>query len=106
MRVTIRLDGELAEQVTAARAERGIEMAAMVREALVAYLAADATPTPLLSWRKPTPTVAHSLDACAATLVEHWPPEIQARLASEMARTRLSLKNFLLGVVYMWARRM
>jgi hypothetical protein len=76
-----------------------MEMAAMVREALAAYLAVDGTPTPPLSWRKPTPAVAHSLDACAATLVEHWPPEVQTRLAAEMARTRLSLKNMLLGVI-------
>jgi hypothetical protein len=83
-----------------------MEMAAMVRKALAAYLTANAKPKPLLSWREPTPAVVHSLDACAVTLVEHWPPEIQVRLAAEMARTRLSLKNFLLGVVYAWIRRM
>jgi hypothetical protein len=105
MRITVRLDGPLAEQVAAARADRGIEMAAMVREALAVYLTADVPSIPPLSWRKPTPTVAHSLDDCAATLVEHWPPEVQARLAGEMQRTRLSLKNFLLGVVYGWTRR-
>jgi hypothetical protein len=106
MRITIRLDGALAEQVAAARAERGIEMAALVRKALAAYLIADTKPTTPLSWRRLTPGVAHTLDACAATLVEHWPPEVQTRLAAEMQRTRLSLKNFLLGVVYAWARRM
>lgn len=78
----------------------------MVREALAAYLTAEVKPTPPLSWRKPTPAVMHSLDTCAATLVEHWPPELQARLAAEMQRTRLSLKNFLLGVVYAWTKRM
>jgi hypothetical protein len=106
MRVTIRLDGALGEQVAAARAERHIEMAALVREALTVYLAADPKPKPLLSWQQPAPQVAHSLDACTATVVEHWPPEIQAWLAAEAARTHLSLKNLLLGVVYAWTKRM
>jgi hypothetical protein len=105
MRITIRVEGELAERVAAARAERAIEMAAMVREALTAYLTADVKPKPPLSWRNPTPAIAHSLDACAATLVEHWPPEVHTRLAAEMQRTRLALNNMLLGVVYAWTRR-
>ena len=46
------------------------------------------------------------LSMCPMTrqAAEHWRPEVQARLAAEMQRTRLSLKNFLLGVVYAWTR--
>jgi hypothetical protein len=104
--ILIHLSGQLTQQVGAARAECNIEMAAMVREAPGAYLTADVKSTPPLSWRKTTTAVAHSLDSCAATLVEHWPPEVQRRVAAEMARTRLSLRTMLLGVVYAWTRRM
>jgi hypothetical protein len=100
MRVTVRFDAELADRVAAVRTERGMDMAAVVRKALAAYLTAAAKPTPPLPWREPSPTVAHCLDTCASTLVEHWPPEVQRRLAAEMTRTRLLLRDVLLGVVY------
>jgi ribbon-helix-helix CopG family protein len=105
MRVTIRLDGALAEQVAAARAERGIEMAAMVREALTAYLASPTTELPSPPECTPAAQGAPTLDACVATLLRHWPPEIQTRLTAEMAWTGLSAREYLLGICYAWATR-
>jgi hypothetical protein len=105
MRVTIRLDGTLAAQVAAAREQRGIEMAAMVREALTAYLATPATELPSAPPSTPAGQGAPTLDACVAALLRHWPPEIQARLTAEMAWTGLSARDYLLGICYAWATR-
>jgi hypothetical protein len=105
MRVTIRLDGTLAAQVAAAREQRGLEMAAMVREALSAYLANPAAELPSAPSSTAAGQGAPTLDACVATLLRHWPPEIQARLTAEMAWTGLSAREYLLGICYAWATR-
>jgi hypothetical protein len=105
MRVTIRLDGALAGQVAAAREQRGLEMAAMVREALTAYLARPAEDLPSAPQCTLAAQGAPTLDACVATLLRHWPPEIQARLTAEMAWTGLSAQEYLLGICYSWATR-
>jgi hypothetical protein len=104
MRLTIRLSDALAEQVAAARAERGMEMAAMVRNALSAYIAEGSRPAPRPAWAEPTPQMAHTLDDCAAGLVAHWPPELQRRLEEERRRTGLGLRDLVLGVCYTWAK--
>jgi hypothetical protein len=105
MRVTIRLDDTLAAQVAAAREQRGLEMAAMVREALTAYLASPAPEPPCAPLCAPAAQGAPTLDDCVATLLRHWPPEIQARLTAEMARTGLSARDYMLGIAFAWATR-
>jgi hypothetical protein len=105
MRLTVRLSNALAHQVAAACEQRGLEMAAMVREAITTYLA---SPTENLSYpAQPSPAApgAPTLDTCVATLLKHWPPEIQARLTAEMAWTGLSARDYLLGISYAWATR-
>lgn len=64
-----RLDGALAGQVAAAREQRGLEMAAMVREALIAYLASPAENLPSAPQCTPAAQGAPTLDACVATLL-------------------------------------
>jgi len=105
MRVTIRLDDTLAAQVAAAREQRGLETAAMVREALTAYLASPAPEPPSAPPPAAATPGAPTLDVCVATLLRHWPPEIQARLTAEMAWTGLSAQDYLLGIAFAWATR-
>jgi hypothetical protein len=105
MRLTIRLDDTLAAQVAAAREQRGLEMAARVREALTAYLAVPAPGPPSAPRSAPAAQGSPMLDDCVATLLRHWPPEIQARLTAEMAWTGLSARDYLLGICYAWAAR-
>jgi hypothetical protein len=105
MRVTIRLDDTMAAQVAAAREQRGLEMAAMVREALTAYLARPADNLPSAPPSAPAAQGAAPLDTCVATLLRHWPPEIAQRLRAEMAWTGLSARDYLLGIAFAWATR-
>jgi hypothetical protein len=105
MRVTIRLDDTLAAQVAAAREQRGLETAAMVREALTAYLAGPAPEPPRAPLCAPATQGAPTLDDCVATLLRHWPSEIAQRLRAEMAWTGLSARDYLLGITFSWAMR-
>jgi hypothetical protein len=105
MRLTVRLSDGLAQQVAAVCEQRGLEMAAMVREALTAYLATPVENLPHPPHPAPAAQGAPTLDACVATLLRHWPPEIHERLTADMARTGLSATELLLGVLYGWATR-
>jgi hypothetical protein len=105
MRITIRLDDTLAAQVAAAREERGLETAALVREALTVYLSHAVEDRPGAPPSAPAAQSSPTLDACVATLLRHWPPEIQARLTAEMTWTGLSARDYLLGIAFAWATR-
>jgi hypothetical protein len=105
MRLSLRLSDDLAQQLSAMGAARGVDLSTVAREALIAYLTPPATDLSDRPPPAPAPPGSPPLEACVATLLRHWPPEIQARLTADMARTGLSVKDLLLGVLYGWATR-
>jgi Ribbon-helix-helix protein, copG family len=103
MRLSVRVSEEMAQQLSTISASRGTGLSSVVREAVASYLAA-----PEIDIRKPPPfgqkaRLRHTLDECVATILCHWPQEMQERLTAEMVRTGLSRKSLLLGILYDWA---
>jgi hypothetical protein len=102
VRLSLRLSDDLAPQLSAICAARATDLSALAREALAAYLTApmERPNTPPFGQ---TPRSPHTIDEGVATLLRHWPPEIQQRVEGHMAHTGLSAGQPLLGFLDGWA---
>jgi Ribbon-helix-helix protein, copG family len=99
-RITVRLDDEVYSRLSDAAKARGMDVSAVVRQAVMAHLEGA-------SGTAPTSVPPHTPEDCLAVVVSHASPVAQRRLAEAFARLdRIRTRLWLVAeTLALWAAR-